>query len=534
MNNSQHTALWWDNKAVQWLFGLATFSLIFVYHASPLALSDFWWHLNTGRWIWSHGALPVDDPFLFTSPVPLDARASMILRGYPLSQLLFFGVYSVAGAYGLLVLKSLLLTLFYFLVWNLLRRSGLHSVLACLAISVLPLLFFRFDELRPQVFSFIFTLLLLQLIQQQLARARRGEPVRWHVAALLPVTMLLWANLHPGYVIGIGMLLVYLASEWLGSKWLARHDLTRSDRLPAGAFRRWAITVLAALALSFCNPGGVAALWVSFSEFSGPFVQVIDEFMGTLRYFDYYGAAYIGYGIVALAVIPCVALAFKWRQLSPAHIVLLAGFVAAGILSFRFSLLMVVMVLIFASAYFASALNRWALAARGWPLLILWCVATGALANAALGRTALSRAPLESGVLPAGAADYLRQARPSGNLYNPYEYGGYLSWQLYPQQAFIDQRTLSWATYEEDSRIWRGDYPDVFGKYRIGAAIQPVLERETGKPSRLVAGLLNDEQWEVGYYDRRDIVFIRGDINGHLGMLDKQQVVMDILQLPIQ
>lgn len=524
MNDSQQTALWLGNKAVQWLFGLATFSLILVYHTSPLALSDFWWHLNTGRWIWSQGALPVDDPFLFTSPVPLDGRASMILRGYPLSQLLFFGVYSVAGTYGLLVLKSLLLTLFYFLAWNLLRRSGLHSVLACLAISVLPLLFFRFDELRPQVLSFIFALLLLQLIQHVLARERHGEHVQWHVAALLPLTMLLWANLHPGYVIGIGMLLVYLVSEWL----------TRSDRLPAGALRRWAITVLAALALSFCNPGGAAALWVSFSEFSGPFVQVIDEFMGTLKYFDYYGAAYIGYGIVALALIPCVALAFRWRQLSPAHLVLLAGFVAAGMLSFRFSLLMVVMVLIFASAYFAPALNRWALAARGLPLLILWCVATGVLANAALGRTAWSRAPLESSVLPAGAADYLRQARPNGNLYNPYEYGGYLSWQLYPQQVFIDQRTLSWATYEEDSQVWRGDYPAVFSKYRIGAVIQPVLERETGKPSRLVAGLLNDEQWEVGYYDRRDIVFIRGDINGQLGMLDKQQVVMDILQLPIQ
>lgn len=527
MNNSQSTtaqsATWLDNKTVQWLVGLVTFTLVFVYHSYPLELSDFWWHLNTGRWIWVHGAMPIDDPFLFSSVSPLDARASLILRGYPLSQLLFFGVYSVAGAYGLLVLKSLLMTLFYGLLWNHLRRSGLHPILACALVGLLPLLFFRFDELRPQVFSFIFTLVVLQLIQHVLARGRRNEPVPWHVLALLPVTMLLWANLHRGFIIGMGMLMVYLGGEWLARR-------QSRDPLPDETYRRFLIVVLVALALSFCNPVGVTATWASFSEVSGPFAKVIDEFLGTLKYFEFHGIRHIGYLVVAIAVIPCLALLFRWRQLSLVHVLLLGAFVTAGIMSFRFSLLMVALVLIIASGYFAPDINRWSRAAKSLPLIVVWCVATGVLANAALGRTALTGSPLESGAFPSAAVDYLQQSRPNGNIYNPFEYGGFLSWQLYPQKIFIDQRNLSWDSYEEYSQAWRGDYAGVFSKYQIGAVIYPVRDRATGKPSRLVAGLLNDRQWAVGHYDGRDIVFIRPDINSHLAVLDKQQVVMNILR----
>ena len=161
-NPAWQTEVFFDKPPVRWILAFATFTLIFIYHTYPLGLSDFWWHLNTGRWIWTHGAMPVDDPFLYSSATPLDARASLILRGYPLSQLLYFGSYTLAGAYSLVVLKSLLMTLFYGLLWNRFRRSGFHPVAALAIVAALPLLFFRFDELRPQTFSFVFTLLVWQ------------------------------------------------------------------------------------------------------------------------------------------------------------------------------------------------------------------------------------------------------------------------------------------------------------------------------------------------------------------------------------
>lgn len=510
------------NSTAQWILGLVTFAGIFIYHTYPLGLSDFWWHLNTGRWIWANGGMPTVDPFLYSSVSPLDPRAELILRGYPLSQLLFFGAYAQAGADALVILKGLLMTLCYGLLWNHFRRSGLHPIAALAIVGILPLLFFRFDELRPQVFSFIFTLLVLQLVQDFLAKEKNGKPAKQYLY-LLPAIMLLWANLHRGFIIGIGIIFVFLFSEWIARK-------TNRNPLPDAAFRRFMIMGIVSVGMSFINPVGITATWASFTEISGPFSIVIDEFLGTLRYFEFLGMKHMGYLVVATAVVPALALLLKWRDISIAHLLLLASFLAAGIMSFRFSLLMVNVVLAIACVYFARDLNRWLAKDKGITMILLWCISAGFLANSALSRTSLSASPLETGVIPSAAVDYLLQSKPAGNVYNFFEYGGYLSWRLYPQKIFIDQRNLSWNTYEEYSQCWRGDYSGVFSKYRIGAVLYPVNERPSGKLSRLVVGLLNDKQWGVGYYDGRDIIFIKLDINGNQPLLNKTAVVENILR----
>jgi hypothetical protein len=512
--------------SVQWILCFVTFAFIFIYHTYPLALSDFWWHLNTGRWIWANGEMPSDDPFLFSSASPLDARASLILRGYPLSQMLFFGTYTLAGVYALMVLKGLLMTLFYGLLWDHFRRSGLHPITALAIVGPLPLLFFRFDELRPQVFSFIFTLLVLQLIETILAHERRHKslvmPLKRYMV-LLPAIMLLWANLHRGFIIGIGILFVYLFSEWIARK-------KNLNPLSDATFRRLVILTVVSAGITFFNPVGLTATWASFTEVAGPFSKVIDEFLGTLKYFEFIGMKHIGYLVVATAFVPALALLFKWRELSITHLLLLAAFLIAGIMSFRFSLLMVAVVLAIACVYFARDLNRWLTSAKGVPMILLWCISLGFLANSALSRTSLFTAPLETGAIPSTAVDYLAQSKPAGNVYNFFEYGGYLSWRLYPQKIFIDQRNLSWDTYEEYSQCWRGDYSGIFRKYQIGVVFYPIYERASGKLSRLVAGLLNDQQWGVGYYDGRDIVFLRKEINDNQPLLNKPIVVENILR----
>ena len=503
---------------------IVTFSFIFLFHTFPLGLSDFWWHMNTGRWIWEHGALPVDDPFLYSSVSPLDVRATQILRGYPLFQLLIFGVYSLAGAYALVVLKGLLMTLFYGLLWSNLRRNGMHSCLALAVVGALPLLFFRFDDFRPQIFTFIFTMLVLQLIENIIVNERRGVAIKPYMGLLLPVIMLLWANLHGGFIIGVAILSIYWASEWIARK---RNVNSLSDEAYKRLFWLTCFSVGAAL----LNPAGMNAIWSIFFVVSGPFSKVIDEYLSTISYFEFHGIKLTGYLIVATAIIPAIALLGKWRELSIPHIVLLVSFLAAGIMSFRFSLLMVAMVSVIASAYFSRGLSNWMVNKRGiQTILFFWLASTIFLANSALSRTSLSGSPLEAGAFPTPAIDYLGKSELSGNIYNFFEYGGYLSWALYPQKIFTDQRGLSWDVYEEYSQVWRGEYDKVFSKYDVGVVLYPIFEGNSGKVSRLSAGLLADQIWGVGYYDGRDIVFAKIDKNAGLGFIDKQAVIRDLIK----
>ena len=513
--------LFFNKQFLQWILCLVSFIFIFILHTPPLDSSDVWWHLNTGRWIWANGGMPADDPFLFSSVSPLGEKASLILRGYPLSQLLFFGFYNLAGAYALVALQGLLLTLFYGLLWNRLRQLKLHPLLASAIVGLLPILFFRLVELRPQWFSFIGALLVMQLIEYILANERKGKPLKKYVLLLLPATMLLWANLHPGYVIGIGLLFVYLLSEWIARK-------RGVAALPDDAYRRFlTVTIISAL-ITFLNPAGISAIWISFTGIFDPFSEVIDEYLGPLKFFDHYGDKYTGYIIVAVAAAPSLALLFKWRELNTAHLLLLVIFLAAGMLSFRFSLLMVMVILVITCVYYAHAINRWLSVAKGIPIILLWCLSTGFLANAALTNTCLFKSPLDPAI-PSAAADYLVKTRPAGNIYNHFGAGGYLSWRLYPRKIYIDQRGLSWNTHDEYADVMEGNrnYLEVFNKRQIGVAFLPLIDL---KQSQLVIDLLHNNEWAIGHYDRFNIVFIRYDINSHLNFLNKKMVEEDVLR----
>ena len=113
--------------------------------------------------------------------------------------------------------------------------------------------------------------------------------------------MLFWANFHRGFIIGVGILFVYLFAEWVARK---RSDNALSDE----GFRRFMVLVLVSAGVAFLNPVGLTAMWASFTEVSGPFSKVIDEFFGTLKYFEFHGMKQMGYIVVALAVVPSLAL----------------------------------------------------------------------------------------------------------------------------------------------------------------------------------------------------------------------------------
>ena len=47
-------------KAAHYLLYAVSFASVFLFYPSPITLGDFWWHLDTGRWIVEHRALHAD------------------------------------------------------------------------------------------------------------------------------------------------------------------------------------------------------------------------------------------------------------------------------------------------------------------------------------------------------------------------------------------------------------------------------------------------------------------------------------------
>src|SRR5690348_6884898 len=166
-------------KAVQVLV-IATLLYAFCAGFRTIGDFDFGWQIATGRYVAQHHQIPRSDVFSYSAP---GAAWS-----YPvLSGLIFYWLF-LLGEYA--ALSWLLAVAAAATVGMLLRRSGLAATLA--AFLAIPSIVFR-ENARAELFG---TLLFAAYVVLLWNYFRSGRMRFW----LLPLLMLLWVNLHPGFV----------------------------------------------------------------------------------------------------------------------------------------------------------------------------------------------------------------------------------------------------------------------------------------------------------------------------------------------
>jgi len=200
---------------------------------------DTYWHLATGRWIIEHGVVPRID--LFSHSMPGTAWTAHEW----LSELVLAGVYQVAGWAGLVVVVALFFagTLAYVMRFLLARMEPVHALLftAFTASMLMPHLL-----ARPHVLVWP----LLAMWTGTLVNAgERGRNPPWWLLLL----MLLWANLHGSFTLGLG----------LGAALALDAVLTRPPGQRRAAAWRWAGFTGLSVVVSMLTPAGWQGLWYS-------------------------------------------------------------------------------------------------------------------------------------------------------------------------------------------------------------------------------------------------------------------------------
>jgi hypothetical protein len=200
---------------------------------------DTMWQITIGQWIIDHRAVPETDIYSFT------------MRGQPwistqwLAQVLYAKAYAVAGWSGPVVLAATAIAATFALFAKFLNRHfgespTLAFVAAALALSVPHLL------ARPHVLAMP---IMVAWVAGLIAAAdRRGAPSFW----LLP-PMVLWANLHGGFVFGLVLIAPIALDAVLGADAAQRQSLAL----------RWAAFAFAALLAACCTPYGWNSLLAS-------------------------------------------------------------------------------------------------------------------------------------------------------------------------------------------------------------------------------------------------------------------------------
>jgi hypothetical protein len=460
---------------------LAFFVVVFFYFSHPLADGDLWWHLNTGRWIVTHRALPSADPFTYTVSPAFQERARMFVRANWLAEVVYFAVYRVGGFGGLRLFNAALFTAVAGVIYLTLRRPGLGRWWALLFTAPCVAAAWYYDELRPLGFSILLTAISLHLLE----RSREGQGGKC-LAALVPLTVL-WANLHRGFPL-LYLVLGPYAVVWL---WQKR--------------RREARWVIAAAAASVLNPSGLRPVRAALSEaFQGTGRFLIIELARPWRFARVSGVDGLYWPmLLTIAAASLLLLGLEWRRVRAEHAIAYALFAAAGFTAFRYSIYFVVVAAAVVAPYAARVLG-----ARSWrPVAVAVLVAMGSMVRSAAPLTTQS---VYTGFLPEKAVAALVGYRLPGPLLNPYDWGGYISWVTWPRyEVFADSRLLDYSVYDTLQRLLREPAAPVLDAYGVNTVIHPTADVAQAGSFRIVLELMADPKWKLVFSDPRATVFVR-------------------------
>lgn len=487
---------------------LVFFSIPF---SRPLWDIDTWWHLSTGRYIVEHRQLLETDPFTFTYNQEQSYR-TVLLNGYWLGQVILYLAYSAFGFYGLIVFRVLLLTSILLAIFWAGRKNNAEYCSIFIMLVIAGFAATHFTAVRPQLFSFLLAPVVVCLLDS-IGKTRLESDARLAKPAFiaLPAVMLLWANLHRGFMMGTALIMLFGFSKTVAL-------IYRKKRLDR-SFIVLVAVIAAAVAASLLNPNTFRP-YIEILQFEGSVLQQrVSEYSSPVTLALKYGNFMFPFWSYLLLC--SLVLARSFRKLDGFHLVLLVFLAAISISAFRYISFLIFTTSPFMAFYLSEIFRRRERLLRGMNVLAAallifasaYCIPTY---GKSLGR-ALEN-PVKEKRYPEGAATFILENAPSGRIFNHYDWGGYLTWRLHPEyKVFIDGRAISLRAFRDYTYIlWdRAVAQKLLDSHGVKIVIIPERNPFTSEPYELPKILQNDKQWRLVFRDTA-LVFLRGGENRRL------------------
>jgi hypothetical protein len=196
------------NKLKQVLFYCSLLTVVFILtFLTHTPDYDFWARLAVGSIFFQTGSVPQHDIFSY---VP--TKALWIDHEWGAS-VIFYGAAKFLGVWGIFLLKAVIIFLVLLLIIKTIRIQKKDGSVGIVYIMLLGLALFPGvgAVIRCQMFTYLFFALWLY----QLENIRKNNTRNlW----IFPSTMLLWANMHGGFVTGIGLVGIYIIGELLNRR----------------------------------------------------------------------------------------------------------------------------------------------------------------------------------------------------------------------------------------------------------------------------------------------------------------------------
>jgi hypothetical protein len=484
------------------------------------------WHIRTGQLILASHIVPRVDPF------------SSSMAGHPwfawewLFDIIVGWLEAHAGLNGVVLLAALIIAATFAGTFQWLVRHG-TNVLAALALVLLAsaastIHFFA----RPHVLTWLLTVLWFSILKSVSSVPLQTSQKTWRLW-LLPPLMLLWVNLHGGFLTGFVLLVIYgidTAWQWFRMSSERFEDILEKLHI-ARNIRTLGFVFLLSVLATFVNPYGWNLHRHIYGYLTNRFLMDhIDEFQSPNFHLV---AEKCFAGVLMLGLI---GLTFRKKEcgkvdLSDGLIILFA--VYSGLYASRnipiSSLLLILVVSPWLSSGFLSAAER-AKALTGrrlsllqflqrmqtvecslrghlWPIVGILLACGIAFHGGKLGATSVMNAHFSEKRFPAKAVTYMQENNIQGPVLAPDYWGGYLIYRLYPNRRMV----------VDDRHDFYGE--DFLKSYLKMAHVEPgwngfIREHDPHcivfpKNSALGSIVAETDGWKDVYHDEVTIIFVR-------------------------
>jgi len=524
-------------------WALTAAALIYAFLAGFHTLQDFdlGWQLATGRWILQHHQIFSTDVFSYT------ARGAPWI--YPVFSGIIFYLTYLAGGYALLTWLGAMTCAGT--VALLLRRNDFAT--AFLALIAVPLIANR-TQPRAEMFTTLFFAAFLSVLWRHytsgLLSGRR--PLLW----LLPVLMVAWVNLHPGFVAGLALCAAYVGVELLEFPFAQADALARLRR----AWPWLALTILA----TALNPFGIRIYSVLARQAGAQRLHTawivewgnLHPSWSSLRQaLDWRDPQSSFWWLLLLAMV-CAVVALWRRRWGAAVLLLGSGFLTLQ--HVRLQGLFACVVVIVGGAILRNSQAR-NFASRnilrlpvtklknrqGEQLSLLFLtVALVALAGVRCSDLISNRYYLGSSQLavfgtglswwfPQRAANFIEREKLPANIFSNYNLGGFVTWRLPDYPDYIDGRAIPFGeqlffrAYDlsiesPDSPVWQQE-ADARG---INTILVPLARYEGVNSFPQLPAFCRSRAWRPVYMDEVSAIFLRRTAQTE-ALIDRLQIDCD-------
>lgn len=445
-----------------------------------------------------NGRLPSHDLYTFTVPDHVWTDHEY------LTEVLMWLLYQHAGLIGIAIAFGLITWLGFVLIWRTAQGGRQPYVIAGLGIVLGVAAGAPIWGPRAQMITFFLSCLELMWIAGYLQGRSRA-------INFFPLVMVLWANLHAGWVIGLGFLGVAIVSELILVV-VRRTEISHRQHL-----KRLGLIMLGSVVAVALTPHGLSLYPYPFQTQGSAAQQSLivewfspDFHLASLRPFE--------------AMLLLVFVGFILHRPSLYELLLSLTVILLALQSVR-------NVAIFVAATTPILITVWSAVwrelaeRRGWKLgslssarpamavmvvLALAVVAGGT--SLRIGQSLHDQDQLTASTYPVAAADWLAAHPEVGTrMYNQYGWGGYLAFRFYPdpnRRVFVFGEAALMGDGQlhryEDVQTLRSDWRKILDDEHVDYVVY-------NRGEALSNVLMDDPGWKVAYQDQQTVIFVRSN-----------------------